>query len=373
MKHKPDNDDNNAGDEQALDEYREEIDSIDRQLISLLSRRQDIAADIGKIKRGRGLEVFDPAREEKVFKRLTSNRQGNLTKEAIRHIYNEIISASRSVQEALNVAFFGPEATFTHQAAISLFGHSASFRAAETIEEVFGLVEKGMCQHGVIPIENSYEGSVTSTLDLLYKYELKIIAETSLRIRHHLLSRADNIRKIKCLYSHPMATAQCRAWIRANLPRVPVKEVESTSFAAKIAADDPGAGALGSRLAAFTYGLKMLGENIEDHPDNVTRFLAIGKKDAGPTGKDKTSLLFFLNHKPGALYGVLEVLARKKVNMTRIESRPMKIRNWEYLFFVDLEGHEHDSNVAESIKEMEASCPFLKRLGSYPAAENPRG
>ncbi len=365
---------NNEGNGQTLGRYRDEIDSIDEEIISLLSRRQDIAAAVGKTKKNLGIETFDPAREEEIVRNLASNNRGNLSREAIRHIFNEIISASRSVQEPLTVAYFGPEATFTHQAAISLFGHSASLRAAETIEDVFGMVEKGICQQGVVPIENSYEGSVNRTLDLLYKYELKISAEIFLRIRHHLLSNADDIEKIKHLYSHPMPIAQCRAWIRGSLPKgVAIKEVGSTSAAAKLAADDPDAAAVGSRLSARTYGLKMLKENIEDHPDNVTRFLAIGNTEPEPTGRDKTSILFFLHHKPGALYGALEILARNNINMTRIESRPMKIRNWEYLFFVDLEGHEQDSNLRESIKEMEGSCPFLKLLGSYPAASDPWG
>ncbi len=362
----------NGNDTQDLHGFREEIDSIDGQIISLLSRRQEIATEVGQIKKDRGLEIFDPAREEEIMRRLTSVNHGVLSGEAIKHIYNEIISASRAVQESLTVAYFGPEATFTHQAAISLFGRSASMRAAETIDDVFGLVEKGVCRQGVVPIENSYEGSVNRTLDLLYKYELKISAEILLRIRHHLLSKADDIRKIKRLYSHPMPIAQCRAWMRGNLPKtVEVKEVGSTSLAAKLAADDPDSAAVGSSLAARTYDLEFLEENIEDHPDNVTRFLSIGKTESEPTGKDKSSILFFLNHKPGALHNALGILAKNSINMTRVESRPMKIRNWEYLFFVDIEGHENDGNVHEAILEMKRTCPFIKQLGSYPAAGEP--
>ena len=362
----------NGEETQDLGRYRDEIDSIDRKILSLLSRRQEVAQAVGQIKKDRGLQIFDPAREEEIMRRLISNSHGVLSKEAVKHIYSEIISASRSVQESLTVAYFGPEATFTHQAAISLFGRSASFRAAETIEDVFGLVEKGVCRQGVVPVENSYEGLVNRTLDLLYEYELKISAEISLRIRHHLLSKADNIRKIKQLYSHPMPIAQCRGWLRGNLSKtVVIKEVGSTSLAAKLAAADPYAAAVGSRLAARTYDLEMLEENIEDHPDNVTRFLSIGRAEAKPTGKDKSSILFFLSHKPGALYSALGILAKNNINMTRIESRPMKIRNWEYLFFVDMEGHENDTNVHEAILEMERTCPFIKKLGSYPAAGEP--
>ncbi|MDY6879138.1 MAG: prephenate dehydratase [Desulfatiglans sp.] len=354
-----------------LEETRKDIDSIDRQLIALLSRRQDAAKKVGEIKKKAGLTILDPAREQEVVRRLISESSENLSADAVRHIFKEIISASRSVQEALSVAFLGPEATFSHQAALSLCGHSASFRTAETIEDVFSMVEKGICDQGVVPIENSYEGSVNNTLDLLYNYDLKIGAEIFLRIRHHLLSRADDISKIKYLYSHPMPIAQCRSWLKTHLPGMPIKEVASTSLAAKLAKEDPESGAIGSRLSADTYGLNKLRENIEDRPDNVTRFLSIGKTQAALTGNDKTSILFFVQHKPGSLFRALEGLAARKINMNRIESRPMKIRNWEYLFFVDLEGHEQDSNVRDAIKEMEGACAFMKRLGSYPAAGDP--
>ena len=364
---------NQNGDEKKdLNSYREQINQVDDKIISLLTRRQEIATAVGQIKKEKGLEIFDPGREEEIMRRLAENSRQGLSKEAIRHIYSEIISASRSVQEALTVAYFGPEATFTHQAALSLFGRSTSMRASETIEEVFGLVEKGVCRQGVVPVENSYEGSVNRTLDMLYKYELKISAEIFLRIRHHLLSKADDLKDITVLYSHPMPIAQCRAWIRANLPKaVTIKEVGSTSAAAKLAADDPRAAAVGSALAAKTYGLGTLQENIEDHPDNVTRFLSIGRNECEPTGKDKSSILFFLNHKPGALYNALGILAKNNINMTRIESRPMKIRNWEYLFLVDIEGHEKDENVHGPIVDMQRTCPFVKRLGSYPASGEP--
>ena len=359
------------GDRQALDRYREEVGRIDEQILSLLSRRQGLAALIGELKGVLGINIFNPAREEEVLRRLVSNRQKDLTPEVVRHIFSEIISAARSVQQPLTIAFLGPEATFTHQAAISLFGRSASFLSAETIEKVFELVEKGTCQQGVVPVENSYEGSVGSTMDLLYQYELKISAELFLRIRHHLLSREDNISKIKHLYSHPMAIAQCHSWIKGNLPKVIVKETKSTSLATKMAADEPHAAAVGSQLSAHHYGLKILKEDIEDNPQNVTRFLAIGKSAADPTGRDKTAMLFSLRHEPGALHKVLEPLAQRNINMTRIESRPMKTRNWEYLFFVDLEGHEEDNNIREAVREMQGHCAFIKRLGSFPAGGEP--
>jgi chorismate mutase/prephenate dehydratase len=352
-------------------DHRKDIDEIDGQILSLLSRRQDVAAEIGKLKRDLGFEIMDHAREQEVLRRLVSNSNKNLSADAIRAIYSEIISAARAVQQVPTVAYLGPEATFSHQAALNLYGQSSTYRAAETIEEVFGLVEKGICEWGVVPIENSYEGSVNITLDLFYEYDLKINAEFFLRIRHHLLSKAEDANDIKHLYSHPMPIAQCRLWLKDHVAGIPVKEVASTSLAAKIAVDESGAAAIGSRLSAQTYELNILEENIEDQPDNVTRFLVIGKIQQEPTGKDKTSLLFFLRHVPGALHRVLEPLAKRNVNLSRIESRPMKTRNWEYLFFVDIEGHEQDRNVNDALKEMEEYCAFMKLLGSYPAGGEP--
>lgn len=356
---------------QDLGECRDEINLIDDQITSLLLNRQDVAYKIGKIKGMLGLDILDPAREREVLERLSSKSDRNLTEEAIGHIFKEVFSASRSVQRPLTVAYLGPEATFCHQAALSFYGHSTSFRGADTIKGVFDLVEKGPCQQGLVPIENSYEGSVNITMDLLYEYDLKIVSETFLRIRHHLLSRSDGIEGIDRLFSHPMAIAQCRSWIKEHLPQIPVKETGSTSVAAKKAADDPRAAAVGSRMSGITYGLNVVEENIEDNPNNVTRFLSIGKADTIPSGKDKTSILFFVNHQPGALYKALKPLARRGLNMSRIESRPMKTRNWEYLFFVDLEGHEQDDNVRKAIREIEDCCSFMKRLGSYPGGGDP--
>ncbi len=265
-----------------------------------------------------------------------------------------------------SVAYLGPEGTFSHLAAIDLYGGSASLHPADTIEDVFDLVEKDTCSIGVVPVENSYEGSVNTTLDLFYKYDLKIHAETYVRIRHHLLSIEGDIGDIKKIYSHPMALAQCRLWLRANMKGVSFAEVSSTSLAAGIAAKEPGSAAIGNKSLEELYGLKILYENIEDHPDNMTRFLAIGKKQASPMGKDKTSILFFLHDRPGALHRALGALAERGINITRIESRPMKTRNWEYLFFMNIEGHEQDIKISDALKEMEKQCVLLKRLGSYP-------
>jgi len=345
---------------------REKINGIDAQLLDLLSKRQEIATEVGNIKNDLGIGIFNMAREAEVFRRLTSQSRQHLNKEAIRHIFSEIISAARSVQQPIQVAYLGPAATFSHQAAINLFGHSTSFISAETIEDVFSLVEKGVCQQGVVPIENSYEGSVNTTMDLFFKYDLKICAEVYLRIRHHFLSKANQMNDIKHIYSHPMPIPQCRTWLKANIQERPIIKVDSTALAAKMASEDDKSAAIGSRLAGLTYGLNMIAENIEDQPDNVTRFLVISKYCAEKTNKDKTSLLFFLNHKPGALFNSIEPFSRRNINMTRIESRPFKIKSWEYLFFVDIEGHSDDDNVSQAVKEMAEHCAIMKELGSYP-------
>lgn len=354
-----------------LEDCRDRINEIDERIFGLITERQETAKKIGDIKQVSGLDIIDPAREQEVLRSLESKAGANLSPQAIRAIYSEIISASRTVQEPLSAAYLGPEATFSHQAALAFFGSSTQLTPVETIEEVFNLVEKGTCRTGIVPIENSFEGSVNITLDLFYKYDLKIGAEIFLRIRNHLLTNARSMAAIKKIYSHPMPIAQCRSWIRSHLPGASIMEVSSTSRAAKMAGEDEEAAAIGSRLSAHTYGLKILEEGIEDQPYNVTRFLVIGKKDADPTGDDKTSILFFLPHIPGSLHKALEALAAKSVNMTRIQSRPMRMRNWEYLFFVDVEGHEEDQNVKEALKEMEKRCIFMKKLGSYPSGGAP--
>jgi chorismate mutase / prephenate dehydratase len=356
-----------------LEKLRDQIDGIDGRILSLLCERQEIASEIGKEKRNSGLEVFDSAREQEVLRRLISKNRGSLSPGAIRSIFNEIISAARAVQQTKPIAYLGPEGSFCHEAALSFFGRSPQFQGVESVEGLFSLVEKGVCEQGVVPVENSYEGSVNNTLDLFYRYALRITAEIFGRIRHHLLGKEKQGENITCLYSHPMALAQCRFWLKAHLPDIKVRETQSTSAAARLVADEPGACAIGSRLAGSTYGLKVIEESIEDHPGNVTRFVVMGKTGAAPTSNDKTSILFSVPHKAGALLKALEPLSRRGINMTRIESRPSRLKNWEYLFYVDVEGHEMDEKVSGALKEMEAHCAFLKRLGSYPAGGAPWG
>lgn len=350
-----------------LDLCRKDIDAIDAEILSLLSKRLDVAAAIGRIKERRGMAVFDPVREKAILDRMAQKSHHRLTPGAIRDIYTRIISAGRAVQGPLKVGFLGPEATFSHQAAISIFGNSAQFCPSRTFEDVFGSVEKGHCHQGIIPVENSLEGSVAGVWDLFNKFDLKICGEYYHRIRLSLMAQTRDLSGIRRLYSHPMPLAQCRLWLKSHLPDVPFESVESTSLAAKMANDDPDGAALGSRFLAETVGLKLLKEDIEDEPHNVTRFLVVGNSEPRPTGNDKTTLLFFLGHRPGALAEVLSVLAQREINVCRIESRPMPMRSWEYLFFVDLEGHRDDPAMAEAMAEMKRLCVFVKWLGSYPS------
>ncbi|MBF0525136.1 MAG: prephenate dehydratase [Deltaproteobacteria bacterium] len=350
-----------------LEHLRSAINDIDDRILDLLLQRQKKSTEIGKLKKEKGLEVIDPAREEKVLDRLTAKAQDILAPEAVRGIFMEIIKNSRLAQQPLSVAFLGPEGTFSHQAVLSVYGVGTYCHPAESIEDIFKLVEKDICRQGMVPVENSFEGSIAQTLDLFFQYNLSVAAETFVRIRNHLVTRAENLDQIKRLYSHPMPIAQCRSWIKGNLPRVELHEVGSTSVAVKLAAEDPEAAAIAGSLAAEIYQMKILMESIEDHPHNVTRFLSLGKSDSKPSGRDKTTFLFSLKHEPGSLHSALAPLAERGINITHLESRPMKVRTWEYLFYADIEGHREEERIKEALSMMNPHCAFMKVLGSYPA------
>ncbi|WP_051184348.1 prephenate dehydratase [Desulfatiglans anilini] len=356
---------------QEFHKRRSEIDGIDEAILKLLARRQTVSRAIGNAKKELELPIMDPGREGHVLRRLVEIGGEEIAPDAIRRVFREIISACRSVQEDMTIAYLGPPGTFSHQAAIAFFGQAPAFQPVDTLDDVFAAVEKDVCQDGVVPIENAYEGAVSRTLDLLYRSPLRIQGETFLRIRHHLLSRCSTLSEVRCVYSHPMALAQCRGWLRSNLPGVPCRETSSTAAAARLASEEAGAAAVGGQFAAMHLDLSMLVQDIQDYADNVTRFLAIGKRENRPSGHDKTSVLFSLRHRPGSLYEVLEPLARNGINMTRIESRPMKTKTWEYLFFADLEGHERETPLREALPVMDERCAFLKRLGSYPKGGEP--
>lgn len=349
---------------------RQQIDALDEQLVALLNQRQTLARAIGEIKNREQLETLDPQREQQVMVRVQRCNSGPLSPEALANIFREIISAARQIQTPLSVAFLGPEATFTHLAAIKKFGRATQFAPLPTIPEVFIEVEKGKHQLGVVPIENSTEGVVNDTLDLFVDTKLKVCGEIYLEISHDLVSQTGQRQDIEIIYTHPHAYAQCRHWLRHHLPDIPVMEVRSTGVAAQKAAQNPNSAAIASAFAASLYGLRVVERRIEDYRENSTHFFIIGSQGPAPTGADKTSIIFGVDDVPGALYKMLRPLAERSINMTRIVSRPMKTIAWRYLFFVDLDGHQEEARVRECLAEMERMSVFFKIMGSFPRAES---
>jgi chorismate mutase/prephenate dehydratase len=356
-----------------LQPFREKIEQTDREIVRLLNDRATLSMEIGKAKRAAGLEVYDPSREAMVYSHLETLNDGILSQAALRGVFREILSASRFLQTPTTVAFLGPEASFSHQAALSHFGGGIAAVPTGTIPEVFDQVERGKQQWGIVPLENSAEGSVKTTLDCLISTPLAIRAEVFVRVRHCLMAAGDDQDALRMVYSHPQALAQCQVWLRTHLPGVPLVEVESTAGAARRVREDRRAAAVAGRLAAETYGLHLLAEGIEDNAANTTRFLVIGakagNKSGGSTGRDKTSILFATSHIPGALQRALTPFAEAGINLTRIESFPMRDRMWEYLFFADFAGHLSEAKTKECLAELKNRTAFLKVLGSYPRGE----
>jgi len=350
------------------DELRAQIDALDEELLRLLNRRQTLAQAIGRIKNRSGQRTLDFQREEEVLARLMHVNPGPLSQTALRNIFREIISASREIQAPLSVAFLGPEATFSHLAALKKFGHATRFGPMATIREVFEAVEKGKFQYGVVPIENSTEGVVNETLDLFADTPLHICGEIFLEISHDLVSKTGQRQDIEVIYTHPQAYAQCRRWLATYLPDIPILEVASTGLAAQKASRNPNSAAIASAFAAPLYDLRVVERRIEDHPGNITHFFVIGPDEPGPTGKDKTSIIFSVDDVPGALYRTLRPLAERGLNMSRIVSRPIKTEAWRYRFFVDLHGHRQDQAVGQALQEIEALSAWFKNLGSFPQA-----
>ncbi len=355
----------------SLDRLRHDLRETDRKIVKLLNDRALLSMEIGRIKAEQGLDVFDASQEAKIFECLVEANDGVLPEKHLRAIFREIISSSRVLQKPITVAFLGPDATFSHLAAQSYFGISTSFISQATIFNVFDDVEKGKVQWGIVPVENSLEGSVNLTLDRLILTPLKIRAEIFLRISHCLLASKERMEGIRRVYSIPQALAQCQGWLRTNLPQSLLVDAESTAAAARIVQKDNDAAAIGSRLAAATYGLNILSEGIEDNPSNTTRFLVVGEGETNMTGKDKTSVLFGTSHMPGALYHALEPFVARRINLMKIESHPLKERLWEYLFFVDFEGHMDDPEIRKCMEDLRGKTNFLKILGSYPRGEEP--
>lgn len=350
-----------------LEDIRRQIDAIDHELLNLLNRRADLVHEVGVVKKRDGLQIYAPEREEALLRRLIEMNHGRLPEKSIRAIYREIMSAALALEDDLKIAYLGPEGTWTHQAAIKKFGHSVNYSPQPNFADVFDQVSRRLADYGVVPIENSTEGAVSHTLDLFVDSPLHICSQILMRIENNLLAAIPR-EQIKTLYSHPQVFGQCRSWILRNFPQAELVEVSSTTKAAQIARDhaSEGAAALGGLLAAEMYGLNVLDESIQDRATNTTRFLVIGEKTCPPTGNDRTSILFAIHDRPGSLVNALRSFDQFHINMSKIESRPSKRKDWEYIFYVDLAGHCEDPKVAEALVELGNHCSMVKLLGSYP-------
>jgi chorismate mutase/prephenate dehydratase len=346
---------------------RTQIDRLDRELVSLMNQRADLARQIGQLKASAGQETYDPAREEIVLERVTSSNQGPLSSDSLKAIYRELISGSRAIEQRIRVAHLGPAWTYSHLAALNRFGSSVDFVPVASISAAFEEVHAGHSHYGVVPLENSTDGRIADTLDNFSRLPVKICAEVPLRIHHILLATCDRS-AIQEVYSRPQALSQCRNWLARHLPSARLIEVTSTSTAAEAAARKPNAAAIASRQAGVHYGLDVLAEDIEDVAGNTTRFAVIGHADAKRTGKDKTSIMFEIEHRPGGLADALSIPKKQRLNLTWIESFPLPGEERGYVFFVELEGHREDLRVRRAIAALEKRCKRVVVLGSYAAA-----
>lgn len=344
---------------------RNAIDSLDEDILAKLAERASHAQRIGQIKQG---NLYRPEREAQVLRRLADANPGPLPDQAVQRIFREIMSACLALEQPLKVAYLGPAGTFSESASRKHFGSAPNFLALATIDDVFRAVEAGNVDYGVVPVENSTEGAVGGTLDLLLANPVRICGEVMLRIHQHLLSRADGMGAAKRLYSHAQSLAQCHEWLNRNLASLPRVPVASNAEAARLASEDPESCAIAGEAASELYQLNVLAANIEDDPKNTTRFLVIGRHDAGPSGSDKTSLVCSAINRPGAMHALLEPFATHGVSMSKMQSRPSRSGLWEYVFYIDLEGHQATPHVAGALKELEARAAFVKILGSYPVA-----
>ncbi len=349
-----------------MKKIRQKINVIDEQIMSLLNRRLKEVLKIGELKKKKNEYFYVPHREKEILDRLIKKNKGPISNTALKDIFQEIFNLSRSLQKKLKVAYLGPEATFTHLAAVKNFGRLAELIPVKSIKDVFNEVEKKRADYGVVPIENSTEGVVNHTLDMFIDSDLKICAELMLEISHNLLSKNGDLRKIKKVCSHCQPIAQCRNWLEENLPNVKLVEVSSTACAAQLAHKRADTAAIASQQAASLYDLKIVARNIGDKADNFTRFLVIGGKDSPPRGKNKTSVMFSVKDRVGALHDMLIPFQKNGINLTKIESRPSGKKVWDYIFFVDFKGHIKDDKVQQTLKLLEKQSFFVKVLGSYP-------
>jgi chorismate mutase / prephenate dehydratase len=344
------------------------IDSVDEEIVRLLDRRARLACRIGEIKREYGLEAYAPARERAVLDRVAALGAGDFPARGLEAVFREIISSSISLEARLKVAYLGPEATFTHEAALRSFGASVELEPQATVSEVFTRVERGEAGHGIVPVENSMEGTVTHTLDELMNSPLKVCGEVYLPVSQNLISCEPSLDRVRIVCSHPMALSQAAPWLRHELPGALLEEVESTGEAARRAAREPGVAAVGSVLAAEAHHLNVLARSIQDARTNATRFIVLGREWVGRTGRDKTSVVFSVKDRPGVLRDALAAFAEEGINLTRIESRPSRKRAWTYVFFADFDGHPEEERVQRALAALEEHCPYVSLIGAYPAA-----
>ena len=352
-----------------LDQHRQAIDDIDGKILALLNDRAEHACAIGTAKQQEGVQqLYDPSREASLLRHLMDQNKGPLHRKHVHAIYREVISACLALEQPQKVCYLGPEGTFTHMAALSHFGKSAEYSYRSSILDLFAALAKEECQYAVTPIENSTEGMVSQTVDLLASYNVLIIGELEMPIRHCLLAnRMQDISAITEVHAHEQALSQCRHWLRENLPLAKWHKQPSNGIAVQKAQQTEHAAAVGSQVNADLYNMCILAENLQDIPDNKTRFVVLGKSQYAPSGKDKTALLFAVHHKPGSLYRVLGEFAKADIDLTRLESRPLKTASWSYSFFVECRGHITDPAMAKVVRAIEGECSFVKFLGSYPS------
>jgi chorismate mutase/prephenate dehydratase len=351
-----------------ISKIRKNIDALDKKIVQLLNKRAQSILEIGKLKNKLNKSIYAPAREKEILTKINKNNRGPLNNEALTAIYREVMSASLNLEKPIVIAYMGPRASFSNLAALKKFGSSVTYLSCNNISDVFLEVEKNNADYGVIPIENSIEGAISHTLDMLVDSDLKICSQILLDVSHNLLANCPK-KEIKRIYSNPQIFGQCRIWLESNLPKADMIEVSSSTRAAQIASKEKKSACIASILAAKEYGLNVVARAIEDSPHNITRFLVIGKYEAEPTGHDKTSIMFSIKDKVGALHDMLIPFKKYRINLTKIESRPSKRRAWDYFFFLDLLGHTRDPKIKKALKELEGKCKFLKVLGSYPMGE----
>jgi chorismate mutase/prephenate dehydratase len=351
-----------------LHDLRKEIDQIDEQILQLLNRRAELAQQIGNMKMRSRTQFFTPEREQQIYHRLSQLNRGPLSNQQIRAIFREIISAARALEKPLVIAYWGPPGTFSHQAGVTKFGTSCEFVPVDSIQDVFHEVERSSADYGVVPVENSTAGVIPETLDQFMHTNLKICSELYVPIAFHLVSHT-TLENVKRVYSGVQPREQCKQWLRQHIPGVEIVEVSTTARAAEMAKEDPESAAVTNALAAQMYEVPIICEHIEDNPHNRTRFLIIGYNEPEPTGKDKTSLLFSVHNRPGALFRAMAAFEMYNVNMTMIESRPTKLVPGEYIFYVDVQGHIKDAPVAKALTALRERSLYVTVLGSYPEAE----